>query len=432
MDRVVKKLKVPHVPPDLRISSIIFTLVVLYLISRNNYLLFHTLAEGFSIVVAALIYILAEKTHKYSKNSYLLFIGIAFSYIALVDFLHMISYQGMGVFPIFGANTPTQLWIAGRFMEAASLVLASFFFNKKFSSSFVRLVYTALTGFVIYSILWSNIFPVCYIDGKGLTSFKIIGEYVICVILLSAQYYLYIKRKGIHPAVYRMASLSIMFTILSELCFTLYRDVYGIMNFFGHMLKIESFVLLYQGIVQIGIEDPYDLIFAKLRTTAITDPLTNIYNRRYFTQELIKEIERSKLTGSKFSLIMLDIDDFKKINDDHGHAFGDLVLQTAVKMIENRIRKTDVFARWGGEEFMILFPDTAVDEAVAIAEELRRQLSQLEVPRVGRITASFGVTGYTSGDSVDLLIQKADKLMYEAKAAGRNHVRYDQETFFPS
>lgn len=431
MGRVVKKLKV-HIPPDFRISSIIFTLLVLYLISRNNYLLFHTLAEGFSIVVAALIYILAVKTYKYSKNNYLLFIGIAFSYVALVDFLHMISYKGMGVFPIYGANAPTQLWIAGRFMEATSLVLASFFLNKKFSTSFVKLIYAVITGFVIYSVLWNNIFPVCYVDGIGLANFKIISEYVICVIFLFNIYYLYTKRKGIHPVVYRMASLSIMITILSELCFTLYRDVYGIMNFFGHMLKIESFVLLYQGIVQIGLEDPYDLIFAKLKTTAVTDPLTNIYNRRYFTQKLIKEIDRSKLTGGKFSLIMLDIDDFKKINDDHGHAFGDLVLKLAVKMIEKRIRSTDVFARWGGEEFLILFPDTAVDKAAVIAEELRQQLSQLAVPRVGRITASFGVTGYTPGDTVDTLIQKADKLMYEAKAAGRNHVRYDQETFFPS
>jgi diguanylate cyclase (GGDEF)-like protein/PAS domain S-box-containing protein len=166
---------------------------------------------------------------------------------------------------------------------------------------------------------------------------------------------------------------------------------------------------------------------AELRHLAITDVLTNAYNRRYFMQRLEEEIERSKRADRKFSLIMLDIDRFKSINDRFGHNVGDLVLKSTVELIKNRIRKIDILARWGGEEFVILLPDTTVKNAVRLAEELRESLSRIDIPYVGHVTASFGVAGYCPGDTVDTLLQRADNHMYEAKAAGRNCVRYDEE-----
>jgi diguanylate cyclase (GGDEF)-like protein/PAS domain S-box-containing protein len=156
---------------------------------------------------------------------------------------------------------------------------------------------------------------------------------------------------------------------------------------------------------------------------SITDSLTNVYNRRFFVQKLEEEIERAKRTDSKFSLIMLDIDCFKGTNDRLGHNAGDLVLKSIAELIESRIRKIDTLARWGGEEFVILLPDTTVKNAARLAEELRESLSQMDIPGVGLVTASFGVAGYCPGDTVDALTQKADDLMYEAKAAGRNCVR---------
>ncbi|MEW6622124.1 MAG: diguanylate cyclase [Bacillota bacterium] len=159
----------------------------------------------------------------------------------------------------------------------------------------------------------------------------------------------------------------------------------------------------------------------------ITDPLTKMYNRRYFVQKLEEEIERAKRSGSKFSLIMLDIDRFKRINDNFGHNAGDLVLKSMTEMIKHRIRKIDTLARWGGEEFVILLPDTTVKNAACLAEELRESLSQMDMPGVGRVTASFGVAGYCSGDTVDTLVNKADNMMYEAKAAGRSCVRVEEE-----
>ncbi len=136
-----------------------------------------------------------------------------------------------------------------------------------------------------------------------------------------------------------------------------------------------------------------------------------------------EEIERVRRSGSSFSLIMLDIDHFKNVNDMFGHNAGDLVLKNMSAMILNRIRKIDTMARWGGEEFVLLLPETDVNEAVILAEALRRQLSEMEIPGVCKITASFGVASYSSGDTVDTLVNRADKRMYEAKSAGRNCVR---------
>ena len=162
----------------------------------------------------------------------------------------------------------------------------------------------------------------------------------------------------------------------------------------------------------------------ELRCLSVTDCLTNCYNRRFFMQKLEEEIERAKRNENKFSLIMLDIDRFKSINDRFGHNAGDLVLKSMAEMIKNRIRKIDTLARWGGEEFVLLLPDTPVENAARLAEELRESLSRMDIQGVGRVTASFGVAGYCPGDSVDSLVNKADNMMYEAKAAGRNCVRY--------
>lgn len=156
---------------------------------------------------------------------------------------------------------------------------------------------------------------------------------------------------------------------------------------------------------------------------AATDALTNVYNRRYFTQKIEEEIERARRSGSNFSLVMLDIDRFKNVNDLYGHNAGDVVLKSMAEMIRNRIRKIDTIARWGGEEFVLLLPETDASAAMSLAETLRKQLSQMEIPDVGQVTASFGVASYASGDTVDTLVNKADTRMYEAKSAGRNCVR---------
>lgn len=162
----------------------------------------------------------------------------------------------------------------------------------------------------------------------------------------------------------------------------------------------------------------------ELRCLSLIDYLTNVYNRRFFIQKLEEEIELvQRRISSTFCLVMLDVDHFKSINDRFGHSTGDLVLKNLAKTIKNRIRKTDCLARWGGEEFVILLQGTPVDKAFILVEELQDSINKMESTGVDMVTASFGVVEYCSGDTVDSLIQSADKLMYEAKTAGRNCIR---------
>lgn len=155
---------------------------------------------------------------------------------------------------------------------------------------------------------------------------------------------------------------------------------------------------------------------------SVTDHLTGAYNRRYFVEMLEKEVERARRTGRAFSLIMFDLDRFKSINDRFGHAAGDRVLMSVVSAFRERLRKTDCLARWGGEEFVILLPETGTEGAAALAEELRRKLNEMEIIGVGRVTASFGVASYRSGDTVDTVTQRVDDALYRAKGNGRNCV----------
>ncbi|WP_243120252.1 diguanylate cyclase [Caloramator sp. E03] len=160
----------------------------------------------------------------------------------------------------------------------------------------------------------------------------------------------------------------------------------------------------------------------RLKHLSNTDFLTNTYNRRYFNKRLEEEIERANITNRKFSLIMLDIDHFKKINDEFGHHAGDLVLKSIAQLIKNRIRKTDILARWGGEEFIILLPETEIKNAAILAEDLRNMINNLKFKDIGNVTVSLGVDNYHSDDTIDSIIKRVDKHLYASKSAGRNCV----------
>ncbi|WP_339467896.1 MULTISPECIES: sensor domain-containing diguanylate cyclase [unclassified Pseudomonas] len=160
----------------------------------------------------------------------------------------------------------------------------------------------------------------------------------------------------------------------------------------------------------------------ELRALSITDSLTGIHNRRYFQDRLRAEMVRLNRTSGALSVIMLDIDHFKRINDRHGHAVGDGVLQALCKRISQRLRRTDVFCRLGGEEFMVLCPHTDGEQAYRLAIELWESLRSAPMEPVGTVTASFGVASWRVDEGVDGLLLRADSAVYVAKQAGRDRV----------
>lgn len=161
----------------------------------------------------------------------------------------------------------------------------------------------------------------------------------------------------------------------------------------------------------------------QLQQLLSTDPLTGALNRREFTRLMQYELERAGRYQTPVALILFDVDHFKTINDCFGHMAGDRVLTSISALMKTRLRNTDSLVRWGGEEFLVMMPDTRLPQAESVATELQAAIEQLGIAEVGRVTASFGVTGMLAGDTQDAMIRRADQAMYRAKAAGRNCVR---------
>lgn len=240
-------------------------LVALYLTHLHSYLLFHSLSEMFSIVVACGVFMLAWNSRRYLDNSYLLFIGIGYLFMAGIDTLHTLSYNGMGIFPAAGPDLPTQLWLAARYLQAGTLLAAPIFLRGRFRPEVVWLGFLLVTALLLGSIFIWDIFPTAYVEGQGLTAFKVASEYVVSAILIVATVLLFRSRQAFDNEVLILLAASFVTTALSELAFTLYVGVYDVFNLIGHLLKIVAVYFLYWAIVQTGLVKPYSLLFHNLK-----------------------------------------------------------------------------------------------------------------------------------------------------------------------
>jgi len=161
----------------------------------------------------------------------------------------------------------------------------------------------------------------------------------------------------------------------------------------------------------------------KLHSLANRDRLTRLYNRRYFDEELQKEMERARRYGYMLSLFMIDIDHFKLVNDEHGHLAGDKALASVAAIIRKHTRVNDLVARYGGEEIVVVIPEMKSDTSIMIAEKIRLMV-EAETPKTAGmpLTVSIGIAFYIKDDKPEMLVGDADKALYEAKRRGRNRV----------
>ena len=525
-------------------------LLGLFLTSLYNYLLFHSLAEIFSIVIAFSIFTFAWNCRKIIDNNYLIFLGIAYLFVGFIDIIHTLAYAGMGIFLGYDANLPTQLWIIGRYLESISLLLACFIINKKkIKFNLALLGYTIIVSLLLLSIFYWKIFPTCFIEGSGLTPFKKNSEYIISLILAASLFFLLRKKEKFDRKVLQWLVISILLTIASELTFTFYISVYGLSNLIGHIFKIISFYFIYQAIIVTGLTKPQELLFKnlqeseeklsyalqatndgiwdrnlesgklylsdryyqmlgynpgeititqkvfeeflhpedkenvlqkiqecieektkdysaefriktksgkwkwilgrgkvvshdytgkalrflgthvdisqrkeaeeKLEKLARIDSLTGCNNRRYGLELLDRQIKLSHRSKSPLLLAFLDIDGFKAINDNFGHDEGDKVLKGVVKLLKSTLREIDIICRMGGDEFLLIFPDSSLKEAPLIKERLNKDLTKLNqtLKKPYKIGLSVGLSCYDPANPqpMDELIRIADKKMYEDK-----------------
>lgn len=228
---------------------------ILYWVSETNYLLFHSLVELGTVTIAYLLLSTALNLLPFSRNYFLAFLGITMASAGTVDIVHALAYKGMGVFPEATADLPTQLWILARYAEAAGFLIAPVFVTRTFRVRRMMLLWGGVAVLGLLAVFSGN-FPQCYVEGEGLTSFKILSEYVISGILVLAGVHLWYYRESLDRTVFFHMLLVLALTIGAELSFTQYVSVFGPFNFVGHISKLAAFLLVYRMVVRTMLARP--------------------------------------------------------------------------------------------------------------------------------------------------------------------------------
>ena len=283
-------------------------------------------------------------TRELSKDDSITFLGIGYLFIGTLDLLHTLSYKGMPIFTDYDYYA-NQLWIAARYMESITLLLFFMFAHRQWRvrPRIIGILFASVSGAVILSVFVWKVFPVCFVDGVGLTPFKKNSEYVICVILLAAVFFAYKRRACFHPRIFRYLMVSILLTIGSELAFTFYVSNYGFSNMVGHYLKIASFYLIYKALIETGLKEPLQVMFKML--TQNEQELKEL-NR---TREMMLSIMAHDLRGPFGNLVTtLTLLDEGELNADLARELMTDITQS-IRNIQNMLETLTVWGAVAGK-----------------------------------------------------------------------------------
>ncbi|MEY2631501.1 MAG: hypothetical protein RIR00_155 [Pseudomonadota bacterium] len=248
----------------LKVAGFLLATGVLLVFAKSiHYLLFHTIAELIAITVSFAIFTLTWVSLKHLKNNYLLIVGAAYGSIGLVDVLHTLSFKGMSVIPEATTNYPTQFWLTARFIEALALVLAPLLIRRQVSFFPMAFGFAVLAAAGVAGIGF-GFAPATFIDGIGLTEFKVNSEYVIIALLLLSLVFLRRIRSEFAAPVFQLLCWSIVFAIATEICFVHYVSFYDFVNELGHYFRFVSVVLAFIAIVVTGVQNPAELLFREV------------------------------------------------------------------------------------------------------------------------------------------------------------------------
>ncbi|MFH0728596.1 MAG: MASE3 domain-containing protein [Pseudomonadota bacterium] len=283
---------------QLKYSTAIFWVLALpvsYFISRCNYNLFHSIVDGVSIVITACVFTIIWNGRRIVDNDYFLYVGIAFLFFAFWDFIHLLGNKNMGVFPEYG-NLGPALYIVSRYFLSISLLVAPLFINRKLNTTLMFALYSLVSLFLLLSIFYWHIFPVCIVEGVGLTPFKVLSDYIICLILLGAIGPLLLNHRSFDSGVLWMIVSSIILSIATGVAFAQYADPFGLMNAIGHFLQIASFYLVYIAFIKTSLTKPQEIFYLKLKQNE-EELSRNLQLLNYANVKLKQEIAEHKLTA---------------------------------------------------------------------------------------------------------------------------------------
>ncbi len=375
------------------------------------------MAIGFSMSLA--VFLISWNAVQYTNNNCLLILGIAALPIGALGFIYCLLNQNIYAYEINQGMLP-ELWMLTRMLEAASILLALYLREKAqiYSKYWVLLLYILITVLIL---MFS------FVEGVH------INRFAPAVLLLSSAIYLYKKRLSYNKNILHLLMYAIIVAVVVNLMNATNSSNDLRLVLLIQYLLLASYYFIYRIIVVKTIKEPFAMVFMDAkqneqrlfeeyqicRNEANIDGLTGVYNHRYLYEQIDKEKKRSDRFNTGFSLILMDLDRFKSINDEYGHLIGDEVLRGVARIIASSTRETDIVGRYGGEEFLIILPGTKLDEAYTVAEKIRAAIDRARFVKDIHITISGGLAQY-HGEPASELISLADKNLYYAKETGRN------------
>jgi len=230
--------------------------LVLTPVGLHDYLLFHTLVEVFAVVIAVMATAVAWNTYAFSRNDFLMFLGVGYFWVGILHLFHTLLYKGMGVFPAYGADAATQLWLLGCFMESAVLLVAPLYLERRVAAGRLFWALGAVTLMAGLAVATGR-FPHAYVEGVGLTRFKLDSEYLIITLFVLAWLHLWHRRARVDRRLLTLLRMSILFSVFAEVAFTFYANVYGPANLVGHLLKLFAVWWIYTALVESSLSRPF-------------------------------------------------------------------------------------------------------------------------------------------------------------------------------
>ncbi len=567
-------------------------------LSFYNFNLFHIVITIYSIVICFIIFIIVLNTHQIVSNNYYIFLGIAFGFVGLFEFIHTLSYLGIEVLPILTGENAAQIWYLGRLTQALALLVSFFFTNKKLNIKWLITTFSIYTILFLSAIIYWEIPVFSYLPVINIQGYQIQNTYLIIAILGITLIVLTKRKLTFSDFHYNNMASAIIFFIISELFFMLPAATYDFSNVFGHITRLLSFYFIYRSAVLSGLKEPYNTIFYKLtqsnkklnelnqilsivknihetinvnlelntlfekivnilikkedyqmafigeyleesseikirssvgissdflkkekldlnkddnavveaikrrriikdnnpqsvlnifdrtdnkihnslialpisydnnlygvmvitsyREDAFNDRVVELLNKitqnlgiaitRYFTQQQIRYMSfHDQLTGLynrnffneeinrldtsrklPISIIITDFNDLKYINDSYGHKIGDKFLKTYAQILKRNSRQEDIIARWGGDEFVILLPNTDENLTEKLLERLKSAVENVEI-KGEKMSIAFGYAIKSSpNQDIENVFRQADQNMYQNKKLMKNNYRENQ------
>ncbi len=383
---------------------------------------FHVTLEGMCLIAALSIYVIGTRTYRFSNSVMLLYISVAFMYVGALEVLHLFYYNGVGLLQGASTNRAAQFWTASRALEIGAICAVPLALKRRSSRLRLHLGFFAAAALLAASIL-AGIFPACFVEGSGYTAFKRWAELAIAAASAASLVMMRATPGKVGSKVSARTMSGVAAFGASGLLFAFRLAHQGPLDAFAHLLSLLSFAFFWSIVIEEGLDRPYEHMFREIYERSTRDILTGLRNRAGFDRDAESALAAKGAGETEFSLLAMDLDDFKQVNDDFGHPEGDVALKEFAAILAEALGEGPLIARYGGDEFVVLAEGGAAWASAAEARLRSRAAAWRESPRRTALGLSLAWVSRRGGPgaALEALYREADALMLDEKR--RKHAR---------